>query len=77
MLSSYKKNMGKLTVSMVNKSDVGVTIAARMSIITMAYRREARINFGVIIPNLESINIKMGSSNMMPVPILKVAIVDK
>ena len=55
ILTSYNKNRGKLTVSMVSKSGVGVTTAAMIRIITVAYLREDRINLGVITPNLESI----------------------
>ena len=54
ILASYSKNRGKLTVSMVSKSGVGVTTAAMIRIITVAYLREDRMNLGVITPNLDS-----------------------
>ena len=62
---------------MVKISGVGVTTAAIIKIITVAYLLELRIILGVIIPNLERINIRIGNSNTKPEPNVNVATEDK
>ena len=77
ILSSYSKNIGALTVSKVITSAVGVIMAAMIRIITMAYLLLAFMNAGVISPNFDRINIKIGSKKTIPHPNVNVAIVDK
>ena len=77
MLSSYSKNNGVATINIVMISGVGVTIAAIIKIITVAYLLLDLINFGVINPSLERIKMIIGSSKIMPVPKVKVETDDK
>jgi len=77
MLTSYNRKRGKLTVSMVKRSGVGVTIAAMIRISTAAYLLEERMNAGVMTPNFDRIKIMIGNSKMIPDPMVNVATVEK
>src|SRR5690606_24519386 len=77
MLSSYNINIGALTVNSVMISAVGVIIAAMIKMITMAYRRLARMKWWVMMPMLDKIKISIGNRNIIQQPSVIVAIVDK
>ena len=62
---------------MVTRSGVGVTIAAIISMITVAYLLDDLINSGVIIPSFERIKIIIGSSKVIAAPMVSVATTEK
>ena len=66
-----------LTVIIVIISGVGVIMAAMMRIKTIAYRRDARMKWGVMTPTLDRIRMTMGNSKTMPQPSDNVATNDK
>ena len=62
---------------MVIRSGVGVTTAAMINIITVAYLRDDFMNSGVMMPSFDRIKITMGNWKVRAAPIVSVATTEK
>lgn len=68
MLTSYKNNIGKAKISILNASVVGVIAAATINMTTKAYLYLLLSNFALIIPILVKIKLNTGIWNTRPLP---------